>query len=539
MIYNIAVIILSILFILFLEKKIYKQKFNKLVIFESIILLVGFLIRLIAIDAIPNALNVDEASAGYEAFSILNYGIDRHGNKLPVFLVSWGSGQNVLLTYLMIPFIKIFGLNLLSVRLPMAILGCISLVIMYSLLKRVSNKKIALIGLIFFAICPWHIMKSRWGLESNLFPDIILIFVYMLIKGLQDKNKILYYCSFVIAGISTYTYGTSYFFLPIFVIILLVYLIRKKEINIKQAILSISIIGVVSLPIILCVMVNQFNLNQINLPFMTIPKLPIQRYEKIASIFSESFFKESLTNFIGSLEIIIFQNDGLKWNYSEGYGLIYPFSLIFMIIGIIKTFKKNDDIKYKNIINIWFTSAVALLFVCEPNINRINIIWIPLIFYTIIGLYYIINERKQIANIVFVIYTIFFALFAIGYFKENSSTYFTFEANLEEVVSYVNELENVEKIYVTREIKEPYIFFLFYGKYNTNDYVNTVKYYDEQAEFQVVESFGKYDFTGVNNLKNDNSAYVIKKEKLENYEIDYNVFDIKELTDYYVIFPAN
>lgn len=43
-----------------------------------ILLIVGMLIRVIGLANMPNALNCDEASAGYEAFSILNYGIDRN-----------------------------------------------------------------------------------------------------------------------------------------------------------------------------------------------------------------------------------------------------------------------------------------------------------------------------------------------------------------------------------------------------------------------------------------------------------------------------
>ncbi len=171
-----------------------------------LLFLVGMLVRVVGIADMPNALNCDEASSGYEAFSILNYGIDRTGNKFPVFLESWGGGQNALLSYFMIPFIAILGLNTLSIRLPMAILGCISLVILYMLLKRIANKKIAIIGLAFFAICPWHIMKSRWGLESNLFPDLMLIAIYLLIVGLEKNNKILYYLSFVIAGLTAYSY---------------------------------------------------------------------------------------------------------------------------------------------------------------------------------------------------------------------------------------------------------------------------------------------------------------------------------------------
>ena len=160
-----------------------KEKLYKYAVY--LILIIGILIRIVGITDMPNALNCDEASAGYEAFSLLNYRIDRNGNHNPSFLVAWGSGQNALLTYLIIPLIKIFGLKTIAIRLPMAILGCVSLVILYLLLRKISNKKLAIIGLAFFAICPWHIMKSRWGLESNLFPDLILIFAYMLIKGIE------------------------------------------------------------------------------------------------------------------------------------------------------------------------------------------------------------------------------------------------------------------------------------------------------------------------------------------------------------------
>ena len=64
---------------------------NKYIIILSIILLIGFGIRIIGITDYPNALNVDEASAGYDAYSILTTGSDRNGNFLPVYFVAWGS----------------------------------------------------------------------------------------------------------------------------------------------------------------------------------------------------------------------------------------------------------------------------------------------------------------------------------------------------------------------------------------------------------------------------------------------------------------
>ena len=69
-----------------MEKIIEKIKSNpkETILLVCIILLfvIGMLVRIVGIDNMPNALNCDEASSGYEAFSIFKYGIDRTGNKL-------------------------------------------------------------------------------------------------------------------------------------------------------------------------------------------------------------------------------------------------------------------------------------------------------------------------------------------------------------------------------------------------------------------------------------------------------------------------
>ena len=539
MIYNIIVIILSVAVAILVEKIIYKENFdikNKIIWFELIVLVSGFLVRLISISEFPNALNVDEASAGYEAYSILNYGIDRHGNFLPVFLQAWGGGQNALLTYMAIPFVKILGLNTLAIRLPMAIIGCISIIVIFALLKRISDGKLADIGLLFFVICPWNIMKSRWGLESNLFPDLILLFSYMLIRGLQDKKKLWYYLAFVVSGLSAYAYGTSYFFLPCFIIPLLIVLIIKKEINIIQALISIAITGIVAMPIILCVIINQFDLNQINLPFCTIPKLEIQRYENMASIFSGDFWGASKSNIENSINILINQYDGLPWNAIQTQGIIYKFSVIFTIVGIVVSIVKKDKYKYDYIFKVWIIAAVLLMIICDPNINRINIIWIPIIYYSIIGIGYVIEEKKLLEITLLFIYLISFVTFLIDYSKEDASEYFTFVPNMDRVVNCINEEQYKGKeIYITSSIKEPYIYVLFYSKYNTNDYVDTVKYTDITQEFQNVESFGRYHFGRINEIKKGN-LYVIKSDELDNYQLDEEIWQVKNTNEYSIIY---
>ena len=95
---------------------------------------------------------------------------------------------------------------------------------------------------------------------------------------------------------------------------------------------------------------------------------------------------------------------------------------------------------------------------------------------------------------------------------------------LKEPIEYINSLEDKE-IYITNKIKEPYIYVLFYTKYNTNDFVNTVKYQYTDVEFRQVESFGKYIFEDIEIIENDKkNVYLIKTEDIDNYEIkDFKV----------------
>lgn len=106
-------------------KDFFRTNIDRLIV--SSIFLIGILIRTIFLDLLPGGLNQDEASAGYDAFSIMYYGVDRNGFHLPIYLTAWGSGQNALYSYLSMPFIGIFGLNELSLRLPAAIISWVSL----------------------------------------------------------------------------------------------------------------------------------------------------------------------------------------------------------------------------------------------------------------------------------------------------------------------------------------------------------------------------------------------------------------------------
>ena len=82
------------------------------------ILALGLGIRLWQFGRVPEGINQDEAFAGYEAFCLLHGGLDTAGYRFPVYLTAWGSGMNALESYLMLPFVAMFGLKTWVVRMP-------------------------------------------------------------------------------------------------------------------------------------------------------------------------------------------------------------------------------------------------------------------------------------------------------------------------------------------------------------------------------------------------------------------------------------
>lgn len=505
------------------DKSLFKEYKGEVFLF--FIFMIGSFVRLFAIGRFPNALNVDEASSGYDAFSLMKWGVDRAGNSYPVYLYAWGSGQSVLYSYLMIPVIAVTGLTEYGIRLPMAITGAISLYVFYYLIKNIfDNKKYGIIATAFFAICPWHIMKSRWGMECNIFPDLILFASLLLVLGLKKEKTGLQVLAFVVLAISSYSYGTSYLFLPVFVLGTLGYLIYKKELTIKKSIIYLLVMFVLCIPIIVYIFINTFGLEQITIGKVTIPKLLVNRYDEVSTVFSGNIFENCVNNLLETLRILILQNDKLEWNAIPQYGLFYLISIVFFIIGLracVKKYKKNN---FNQIMNIWMISAIVLCAFCVANINRINIIMIPCIYYIIVGLFEFLTKYKQLTVCIAVIYMVLFIEFMYSYVNKDYNKYYTFTSGVEDVVDYCKSLD-VDNIYCKYSFKEPFMYFMFYGQEDVREYLDTVEYFEEGRTFDNVRSFGKYKFYLPEEIEK-NSVIIVPK----NTEIEYNDESAQKVT---------
>ena len=142
----------------------------------------------------------DEASLGYNAYSILKTGKDEYGNFFPLIFKSFGDYKPGLYIYLAIPFVTIFGLNPLSVRFPSIILGSLLPIFTYLLILQLlpKNKKIALISALLISFNPYNIHFSHGSWESNVMLSELVLAIYFFFKSINTKKSIYFIFSSIL-----------------------------------------------------------------------------------------------------------------------------------------------------------------------------------------------------------------------------------------------------------------------------------------------------------------------------------------------------
>ena len=135
----------------------------------ALLLLLAAVLRILFLSDIPNGFTTDEASTGYDAYSILATGRDQHGEFLPFFAQSFGDYNESLYRFITVPSIAVFGLNEFATRLPAALAGVLTVWIVYLLGKTWHDEHLAWIAALLLAISPWHIFFSVLRLDSSCY----------------------------------------------------------------------------------------------------------------------------------------------------------------------------------------------------------------------------------------------------------------------------------------------------------------------------------------------------------------------------------
>ena len=454
------------------------------------LLAVGFALRLAGLGALPAGLNQDEASALYDAWAILNYGIDRCGVSFSVLLEAWGSGQNALLSYLSMPFIALFGLSAAAGRMVPALFGCVSLAAAYLLARRARGPRAALWVLFFLDLCPWHIMVSRWALESNLLPALLLFGIYFVSLA-RDRPWALLPAALCFA-LSPYAYGTAFFFLPPFLVFALVWL--RRELRPAPFFVSLGAFALIVLPIALCQIRNVLGLPAMTLFGLTLPSLTETR-QSATSVLGGGGLAVLRENLRAFLAMLITQSDGLPYNCGpRGGGIFYIFGLPLAVIGLGTYFASPKSERRDAPMLAALCTGCACAPLIDVNINRLNMLWLPLIYFAGLGLYQLAALLKKWIAVpalcVLAAFAVFFSAYAGDFGGDGYTGNFP---GLGDAIEYV-EARSPESAFISYYVNQPYIFVLFYTETPPQEFIDTAEYLNPGGDFRWVRSFGVWRF---------------------------------------------
>lgn len=495
--------------------------------------------RLAFLGSMPGGLNQDEASIGYEAWAILHYGVDRWGLNHPLHLLSWGSGQNALYAYLSMPFIAVFDLTPLSIRLLSACLGLLSLGVVWRLAKRHSphDSTAPLILALLLATSPWHIMASRWALESNIAPAMLLLGVYFMARW-QDAPLRFFPLGAAFIALSVYAYGTCYFFAPLLLLGCALYIARAASpvplrTKVKAVLLAAVAALVVAAPMILMVANNLMGHGHLTAFGITIPKYMAEaRYSAIFLPFAgggwDAYWQNAQTVF-GLL--FLAKDDGLSWNAASGWGAQYLWLTPFVLLGIGRSIRQGNGADH--LMLIWFGGALLTALLTAANINRINLVWIPSLWLAGVGLLALCHALRRWTAMPPIIASIilgFGLAFSHHYITVGQKTIsHDFYLGLDQALARV--LKDAPQGPLNITDRSNYASTLFVAKTPPLHYKNTVVMDDVTAPFVTVRHFDRFDFGLRQPLEPQYVGWVVQVSELAAFTPE-DCFSITRYGDY-------
>lgn len=452
----------------------------------------------------PPCLNADEATNAYDAYSILKTGKDQYGNFLPLRFKSFGDYKLPVLTYLAIPWIKIFGLNELAIRLVNLPFVFLFPIIIYLLTKELFNKKsIALIASFLSAFSPGIQLLSRQAHEGYMTAFFLTSTFYSILK--LSKKQGIFNFLFLIFNFSFMLFGYhSSRLWAFFIIIFLIYFIWQKKLKIIHL---ISVLIITSFFFYTDIKYSPTRIK--SLMFFNTPGFESKLQElKIESPipFIHNFFtlsaKELVNNYLiyFSPEFLVYNGDD---NIRFGFPGVSPITMIeyiFIFIGLYFLFKNKEKWRYLILTMILFAPFSGALSWAKQSLTRTIFIFIPLLITVSYGFYIFLNKKNVIFYILFFIFYFFFLFYSwefyFFHYPKRAIVLRSWQCGYKELTNYIkNNYNEFDKFYITKKNGQPYIFLLFYLKYPPKKFQKQASLSSpDEYGFGQIDEFDKFYF---------------------------------------------
>ncbi len=478
------------------------------------IFLLAFILRFWQLGSNPPSLDWDEASLGYNAYSILKTGRDEYGNFLPLSIRSFNDYKPPLYTYLTTIPVAMFGLNEFSTRFISALFGILTIIIAYFLIKELFPNKsfiFYLLSFIFFALSPWHIQFSRIAFEANTALFFSICGIWLFLKGL--KRGVFFLIAFLSFSLSIYAYHSPRLVVPLLIIGLIFFFREKLKTVWKSLFVGLILFILLVLPVIreLKSTGARFGsvtvLNAAERLGTSIPKIEYdgQNQDFIGKLTHNRrivFAREVLGGYLDhfNFDFLFLTGDSPGRHHAAGMGMLYLWDLPFILLGVIFLLNKRDH----NVLFIfwWFLIAPIASSLTSGTPHAVRaLMYLPTYqIFIAVGFLKLLKSLNENSKKKILVRVLIFGLFILNFFyylhmyyvhtpREYSQWWqYGYKQAIQEIKKYEDKFN---KIIITYDYDQPYIYFLFYKL------IDPVWYQQNWGQGEIMRaerSFGKYEF---------------------------------------------
>lgn len=485
-------------------------------LFPAIILL-ALLLRFYKLGSIPPSLYWDEASLGYNAYSILKTGHDEHGKFLPLTnFAAFGDYKPPGYIYAAVLPIAVLGPTEFAIRFPSAFFGTLTVILTYFLAKKLFGKEeIALLASFFLAISPWHLQFSRGAFESNLGLFFSTLGIFLFLKFVFD-NKFWIIPSLLAFLAAMYTFTGQRLFIPFIIVILFINFRKQIYQNLKITIFALLIFVLLFWP--LFKFATQTIEGRLRFNEVTIFKdlEPINKSINYRQKDSFAFWADIIHNrrLQYAHQYLIHYLDAFNPNFLfirgdvnprlsvQEVGELYLIDLPLILAGVYFLFSKKQ--KFTFLIISWLLVSPLGPATARETPHALRMLHILPTFQLIaaFGLFHLyrqIKYRKTFLAFTFLL-LVFNLLFYLHmyYFHWPRNFSDQWQYGYKEAVKKTNSLyEEADHIIVTKKLGRPYIYFLLYSQpdprkfWQESEKGNIIR---DKFYFIDVKGFDKYRF---------------------------------------------
>ena len=466
----------------------------------GLLLLVCFAlgVRLIRIGEFPPSLNWDEASLGYNAYSQLMTGRDEWGTAFPTIFRAFGDYKLPGYVYATVPFIKLFGLTELSVRLTSIISGTLLVAVVYILSKRIHfrGEVWSLLAALLVAISPWFLFLSRVAVEANF-----AIFLFTLGVTLLLYRRLTLGVLFL--ALSAWTYNSFRLFTPIFMIAYS--LLNIKLLNIKHY----ALFFIFFIPLVYQLLSPS---GQARFKWLTLlDEGAIAKINQLQTQTGNRLLYNKATYLLSTIAInyvnhfhpnFLFFKGGSHYQFSiPNHGLLYAISLPFFYLGLVliifKFHSQSERASNFKLLLLWLLLApiASSLTRDSPHTLRAIPLLPAVVIITAFGVSAAAKKVPYLLLLFTIIVLLSFEYYLTSVAPKYRATYSqSWQYGYKEAVHFIKDsYSQYDQVIFTKYYGEPHEFVAFYWPWDPINFQKS-KVWDYHANWYWINGLDKIKF---------------------------------------------